>query len=75
MSKVKPVPTKATFEELNKPLDFAKNQDHVANKINEFRDNIIERFGGSKVPTPDIKDVYRQCAGGMSSEVSKVIEQ
>ena len=69
------MPPKATFEELNKPLDFVKNQDHVAKKITEFRDSNIERFGTSKVPTPAIKDVYRQCAGGMSSEVSKVVEQ
>ena len=35
----------------------------------EFRESLIERFGSSKVPTPAIKDVYKQCAGvQMSSE-------
>ena len=54
-----PVKHQATFEELNKPLDFIVNQDHVAKKITEFRDSLIERFGSSKVPTPAIRDVYR----------------
>ena len=64
-----PSQTKKSFEELNKPLDFAVNQDHVAKELTEFRESLIERFGSSKVPTPAIKDVYKQCAGGqMSSE-------
>ena len=53
-----------TFEELNKPLDFTVNKEHVANSLTEFRESLIERFGSSKVPTPAIKDVYKQCAGG-----------
>ena len=60
------------FDEKNKPLSFVKNQDHVARKITEFRDSIIERFGSSQVPTPAVKDVYKQCAGGLSSEVKVV---
>ena len=52
------------FNEKNKPLSFAKNQDEVASKLTEFRDNIIERFGSSQVPTPAVKEIYKQCGGG-----------
>ena len=49
------------YEELNNPLAFTRNQDHINRKITEFRDDIIERFGSSQVPTPAVKDIYKQC--------------
>ena len=49
-------------------MDYQKNQDEVAQKLNQFRSNNIEQFGSSQVPTPAVKDIYKQCAGGMSSE-------
>ena len=49
------------YEELNNPLAFPRNQDHINRKITEFRDDIIERFGSSQVPTPAVKDIYKQC--------------
>ena len=59
-------PTK-TFDELNKPLDIPENQELVARKIREFRESNIDRFGSSQVPTPVVKEVYKQCAGGLST--------
>ena len=46
---------------------FLKNQEEVAKKITDFRESIIERFGSSQVPTPAVKDVYKQCGGGIES--------
>ena len=59
-----------TFDELNKPLDIPENQELVSRKITEFRESNIERFGTSQVPTPVVKEVYKQCAGGPGSTVS-----
>ena len=66
---------KKSFEELNNPLMFAKNQEEVARKITDFRDSIIERFGSSQVPTPAVKDVYKQCGGGVESSQCKEQKQ
>ena len=64
-----------SYDELNKPLMFAKNQEEVARKITDFRESIIERFGSSQVPTPAVKDVYKQCGGGaQSSTVSPHVD-
>ena len=41
--------------------------EYVSNSLNQFRNNLIEKYGSSKVPTPVIRDVYKQCAGGLSS--------
>ena len=56
--------TKETFDELNKPLSMAHNQEHVARKLNEFKESIEAKFNSSSVPTPAVKDFYKQCAGG-----------
>jgi len=53
-----------TFDELNKPLFLEKNKEEVARKITEFQESILNQFGSSQVPTPAIKDFYKQCAGG-----------
>jgi len=58
------VPRLQTFDELNKPLMLVKNQEEVARKITEFKESIVETFGCSQVPTPAVKDFYKQCAGG-----------
>ena len=59
-----------TFEELNKPLQFGDNKKIVDRKLTEFRNDIIEKFGSSQVPTPAVKDIYKQCAGGIASTLT-----
>ena len=56
---------------------FLKNQEIVAQKITEFRESIIDRYGSSQVPTPDVKAVYKQCGGREDSEVKRdpILEQ
>ncbi len=48
-------------------MDYLKNQERVAEKLNQFRESNIEQFGSSTVPTPALKDVYKQCAAGIES--------
>ena len=55
------------YDELNKPMMLAKNQQLVAQKLTEFHDSIVEKYGSSQVPTPDVKAVYKQCGGQESS--------
>ena len=56
-------------------MDYVENQERVAEKLNQFRESNIEQFGSSTVPTPALKDVYKQCAGMESSEQLMAGEQ
>ena len=39
------------------------------------RQQIIDTYGSSKVPTPVIKDVYKQCKNTILSDVKETKEQ
>ena len=51
----------------NNPIKSKINQDYITQSLNMFRQQNIDRYGSSKVPTPSVKDVYKQCAARNST--------
>jgi hypothetical protein len=43
--------------------------------LTAHRQQIIDTYGSSKVPTPVIKDVYKQCKNTILSDVKETKEQ
>ena len=62
--------------EMNDPLQSLANRDYISEKLAAHRQGIIETYGSSKVPTPVIKDVYKQCGTRFSDQKeTPIIEQ
>ena len=51
--------SEAEADRLNNPLGSLGNWDYISEKLNAHKE-IIEQHG-SKVPTPILKDLYKQC--------------
>ena len=54
-----PERTEKEEENMNNPLGFLRNLDYISEKLNAHKE-VIEPYG-SKVPTPVMKDLYKQC--------------
>ena len=70
MSRSKPR-TEKEISNMNNPLQSLLNRDYISEKLNAHR-QIIDSFG-SKVPTPVIKDVYKQCSNNDISRAKEAV--
>ena len=59
---------------LNDPLQSLVNRDYISEKLTAHRQQIIDTYGSSKVPTPVVKDVYKQCRNAILSDVKELSE-
>ena len=57
----------------NNPLQSLSNRDYISEKLTAHRQGIIDAFGSSKVPTPVIKDIYKQCKNNVLSSEAKEV--
>lgn len=75
-SKINPIKKIYKDEDvLNDPLQSVLNQNYISEKLTAHRQQIIDTYGSSKVPTPVIKDVYKQCKNTILSDVKETKEQ